>query len=330
MMRWIAGTLPTFALTSSADGEGDARRGGQAFRHSAACHSLKPDTIVSALRDAVLFGFVLLLALSAGTLSSSFSARADEAQEPVKAEAELIERVTREVMRRLLEEGALDAQIELGIERYVEKQRRAKGGAEAEEQAQAATKARNVRRPSPKRDHIYGRPDALVSLIEYSDFECPFCKRFHPTAKRAVDSSRGQINWVYRHFPLEFHNPLAQKEAEASECAGALGGNEAFWRYADLIYERTRSNGNGLSPKSLTPFAGEIGLDEGEFRKCLEEGRFTARVQEDYDEGVRIGITGTPGNIVLNNETGDVAPAPGAIPYEALREVIDRLLEAAP
>ena len=286
--------------------------------------------ITSPLRNTVLYGFVVLFALSSGTLSLSFSARAEEPQEPDKGDAELINRITRQVIRRLLEEGALDAQIELGIERYGGKQRQAQADAAAEAQNQLAVKARDVRPVSPERDHIYGNPDALVSLIEYSDFECPFCKRFHPTAKRVVDSSGGQVNWVYRHFPLAFHNPLAQKEAEASECAGALGGNEGFWRYTDLLYERTRSNREGLSPESLAPLASEIGLDEVEFAKCLDEKRFTGRVQEDYDEGIQIGITGTPGNIIRNNGTGDVAPAAGALPYETLREVIDRLLNPAP
>ena len=71
-------------------------------------------------------------------------------------------------------------------------------------------------------DPVKGNPDATVTIVEFSDFQCPFCKRFHPTARKIVETYQGKVNWVYRHFPLNFHNPGAQKEAEASECANAL------------------------------------------------------------------------------------------------------------
>ena len=109
---------------------------------------------------------------------------------------------------------------------------------------QAAQQAKNVRPVSAERDHIYGNPDAPISLIEYSDFECPYCKRFHVTAKSVVEAFDGKVNWVYRHFPLAFHNPGAQKQAEASECASELGGNDAFWKYTDALYARTKSGGS--------------------------------------------------------------------------------------
>ena len=245
---------------------------------------------------------------------------------PEAYNAELVERISQEVVRQLQQEGALDAQIDRGIERYIIKQREAQADAQARARANEAARAKNVRRVDSDRDHIYGNIDAPVSLIEYSDFECPYCKRFHPTAKKIVDSYDGQVNWVYRHFPLGFHNPLAQLEAEASECAAALGGNDAFWQYADLVYERTSSNGNGLDPEMLTPIAGEIGLNEVEFEACLDSGRMTARVQEDFEEGTRIGISGTPGNIILHNESGEVTVAAGALPFDDIRRMIDGLL----
>ncbi|NND92062.1 MAG: thioredoxin domain-containing protein [Granulosicoccus sp.] len=225
-----------------------------------------------------------------------------------------------------MEDGALDEQIEQGIERYIDKQRQAQSTAEEKARTRSAQLAGSVRPVSPDRDHIYGNPDALVSLIEYSDFECPFCKRFHPNPKALVDGSEGQVNWIYRHFPLEFHNPLAQLEAEASECASEQGGNDGFWQYADLLYERTSSNGNGLSPDALVPLAQEIGLDEKAFETCLESGRMSARVQEDVVEGRKIGISGTPGNIIINNETGDAVPAAGALPTETLQKIVDSLM----
>lgn len=225
-----------------------------------------------------------------------------------------------------IDEAELAQKIDAGIERYVQKQREAQEQARAEQAQAAAAKAKNVRRVSKTRDHIYGNPDAKVSLIEYSDFECPFCKRFHPTAKRLVEVSDGNVNWVYRHFPLSFHNPGAQKQAEASECAAELGGNDAFWKYADLIYQRTHSNGKGFPLDRLVPLAKEIGLDGKKFQACLDGGKMAARVSEDSTEGIQIGITGTPGNVLLNNETGAVALKPGALPLEALKREIDHLL----
>jgi protein-disulfide isomerase len=236
-------------------------------------------------------------------------------------------RIKQEVLRELVEGGELDTAIDAGITRYIERQREVRTKAQERERKDAAALAKNVRKVSAERDHIYGNPDAVVSLIEYSDFECPFCKRFHPTARKLVAEYDGKVNWVYRHFPLSFHNPGAQLQAEASECAAALGGNEAFWKYTDTIYERTTSNGKGFPVNGLVPLAKEIGLDGDSFRECLDERRYADRVREDLDEGVRIGVRGTPGNILLNNETGAAIPRPGAAPFETLKSLIDRLLE---
>src|SRR5690349_16280049 len=160
-------------------------------------------------------------------------------------EQRLIQKVKEEVMKELREGNFLSEQIELGIQNYIKKQEAAQVAARAEEERQAAQKANAIRRISASRDHIYGNPDAPISLVEYSDFECPFCKRFHSTAKEIIDAYGGKVNWVYRHFPLSMHNPGAEKQAEASECVAQLGGNDAFWKYANAIYARTQSNGNG-------------------------------------------------------------------------------------
>ena len=229
--------------------------------------------------------------------------------------------VRAELLRLIEEEGALDAAIERGINAFVEKQRAL---ARANQQRGSAEKARNVR-PVSNTDHIYGDPKAAITLVEYSDFECPFCKRFHPTAKQLIDQSAGKVNWVYRHFPLEFHNPGAQKQAEASECAGKLGGNEAFWRYSELIYARTKSNGKGFPISNLVPLAREIGLESDPFKQCLDSGEMTSKVKADYENGVSSGITGTPGNIILHNGSGDAVVMAGALPLLKLQEAVNAL-----
>lgn len=94
-------------------------------------------------------------------------------------------------------------------------------------------------------DYALGDPSAALTIIEYSDLECPFCKTFHATMQRVFDAYPGQIYWVYRHFPLDSIHPKARKEAEAAECAGELKGNDAFWKYIDTLFEQTPSN-NGF------------------------------------------------------------------------------------
>jgi protein-disulfide isomerase len=192
---------------------------------------------------------------------------------------------------------------------------------------QAAEKAKSVRPVDQARDHIYGKPDAPLSLIEYSDFECPYCKQFHAIPKALVDASDGQLNWVYRHFPLRFHNPAAQKAAEASECANELGGQKAFWAFTDGAYARTQSNGKGFDPM---PLVKELGLAEVEFQKCLDSGKFATHVNQDLEEGVNSGITGTPGTILRNNRTGEVRLKPGMVPAAALKTDMEQMLAPHP
>ena len=267
-----------------------------------------------------------MIVCSAVGLTSHARAQQNVPKTGTADEQRLIQKIKEEIMKELREGDFLGQQIEIGIQKYIKKQQDAQAAARAREEAVAAENAKKVRRVSASRDHIYGDPNAPVSLIEYSDFECPFCKRFHPTAKEVVDSSGGKVNWVYRHFPLPIHNPGAQKQAEASECINQLAGNEAFWKFADAIYARTQSNGKGFPLEQLAPLGREIGVDEKLFTECLDSGKEAARVQEDIDETAKIGITGTPATILLHNSTGEVALKVGAQPAEVLKAEVEKLL----
>lgn len=174
-------------------------------------------------------------------------------------------------------------------------------------------------------DHLRGNREARILLIEYSDLECPFCQRFHQTAKQLVDEYPDQVAWVYRHFPLDRLHSKARKEAEATECAAELGGNDGFWRLTDKIYEVTPSN-NGLDLASLPDLAAEVGLDKQEFEECLNSGRQAKGVEEDYLSGVKAGITGTPGNILFDTQTGEKRLIPGAVSLSQLKKEVDSLL----
>lgn len=174
-------------------------------------------------------------------------------------------------------------------------------------------------------DHIRGDVNANLVLVEYSDLECPFCKSFHPTAEQALTAYQGKLKWVYRHFPLSFHQN-AQKEAEASECVNEQGGNDAFWKFIDAIYTRTTSNGTGFALDKLVPLAQELGLDADKFKTCLDGGKYTKLVQDQELQGQSEGVSGTPGNILVNLTTGKTQSIPGAVPYDQLKAAIDQML----
>ena len=183
----------------------------------------------------------------------------------------------------------------------------------------SAPAAQNVPPVDPEKDHIRGNPDATIAVIEYSDFECPFCKRHHPTMSQIVEEYDGKVSWVYRHFPLSFH-PNAQPSAEAAECANDQGGNNAFWQYTDLLFER------GADKNNLISYAEELGLDTNAFESCLNSGKYTRHVNEDTARGSAAGISGTPGNIIYNLQTKEARLLSGAQPFENFKTVIDEML----
>jgi protein-disulfide isomerase len=177
--------------------------------------------------------------------------------------------------------------------------------------------------PVTKQDHVRGT--GPITLVEYSDFECPFCKRLHPTMLQIMNDYKGKVRWVYRHFPLGFH-ANAQKEAEATECANELGGNNAFWAYVDKIFERTQGNGTGFALDALTPLAKELGLNEGAFKKCLDSGKYAKHVQDEMTAGGAAGVTGTPGTFIIGKD-GKAELISGALPYQQIKTLLDAALK---
>ncbi len=175
-------------------------------------------------------------------------------------------------------------------------------------------------------DHIRGNKDAKVTFIEYSDFECPFCKRFEPTMQQMKKEYGDTVAIVYRHYPLSFH-ANAQKEAEATECANELGGNDAFWKYHDAILERTTSGGTGFALDALAPLAKELGLDESKFQDCLDTGKFAQHVKDDMAGGAAAGVTGTPGSILID-AAGNSQLLSGAVPFATIKTALDAAIAA--
>lgn len=177
--------------------------------------------------------------------------------------------------------------------------------------------------PVTEKDWARGKNNAKVSVVEFSDLECPFCKRFHPTMKQLIAEYPNDVQWVYRHFPLTSLHSKASKEAEATECAGELGGQEGFWKYTDQLFEVTPSN-NGLDPAQLPQIAQDVGLDRAKFQTCLDSGKYAQKVQQQADQAIAAGAQGTPYSVVV---VGDQKiPISGAVSYEQLKQTVDAAL----
>lgn len=175
------------------------------------------------------------------------------------------------------------------------------------------------------KDHIRGNKNAKITLVEYSDYECPFCKSFHPTMQSLMKTYGEKIRWVYRDYPLSFH-ANAQKEAEASECIAGLGGDDAFWKYTDAIFERTTSNGTGFALDKLGPLAAELGVNQTTFQQCLDSGKYAQHVKDQIADGTTGGVSGTPSTFVVNAK-GETKLVVGAQPVDAFKTVIDQALK---
>lgn len=160
-------------------------------------------------------------------------------------------------------------------------------------------------------DHMRGGKNAKVTIVEYSDFECPFCGRAHPTVKQVLDTYKDDVRIVYRHFPLSFH-AQAQKAAEASECAADQG---KFWEFHDLVFENQDLLQGGVP--QLKKWAAELRLNTSKFNSCLDSGEKADKVQSQADEGAALGVTGTPGFFV--NGISVV----GAQPFSTFKKIID-------
>ena len=186
-------------------------------------------------------------------------------------------------------------------------------------------------------DHIIGEKDSKIVLIVYSDTECPFCKIYHQTLNKIADvyNTDKKIAVIYRHFPISYgENPLhkkAAKEAEATECAAELGGNEMFWKYINELYKITPSN-DGLDLNKLPEIAITVGLDKTKFNQCLDSGKYADKIKESFDKAQKAGAKGTPYTVIkYKNEyiplIDNQGKALGALPYEMLKQIIDQLLK---
>lgn len=171
-------------------------------------------------------------------------------------------------------------------------------------------------------DHLRGSKDAEIIIYEFSDFECPFCQKHHETLSDLVENNNGKVAWSFKHFPLSSH-PFAQEKAEASECVAELGGSDAFWAFADELFEQ----GTAVPVSQLASIAETAGVKKEDFETCFKSGKHAATVAAQQQLGTASGVSGTPGNIILHVKTGKQQLVSGALPEEQLQGLIDSMLE---
>lgn len=181
-------------------------------------------------------------------------------------------------------------------------------------------------------DAVLGDKNAPVTIIEFSDYECPFCKRHfdqtHPElVKKYIDTGKAKL--VFRDFPLSFHEPMASKEAIAANCARAQGGDKKYFEFHDEIFKRTTSNGTGLDDIKIQTIASDLKLNVGTFTTCLSDKAMMDEVKKDIADGTAAGASGTP-TFLIGKTTNDGNIKGnllvGAQPFAAFQAVIDPLL----
>jgi len=174
-------------------------------------------------------------------------------------------------------------------------------------------------------DPLKGNPSAEITIVEFSDFQCPFCARFHATTLPQIEQnylSTGKVNFVYRDFPIQSIHPNALPAALAAECADDQG---KFWEYHDKLFQNQRSwQGLGIQTgiNTFKEYAQELGLNLEEFNSCLDSRKYAQEINDDLQDGRDYGVTGTPGFFVGNEKIGFIKII-GAQPYSVFQNVLN-------
>jgi protein-disulfide isomerase len=176
--------------------------------------------------------------------------------------------------------------------------------------------------PITEADHTIGNINAPIKIVEYSDFDCPFCARFHDTMKVVVEKYGPEnVVWAYRHFPIEGLHPQAPLVSLASECVAEVGGSEAFWSFADGYYAARGAQDRTPSLDLVNVMVAEAGVAGAEYDECFESQRLRSNVEADLQNGVDTGGQGTPWSILIG-PSGKTYPINGALPIEAIEQLI--------
>ncbi|MFA5776055.1 MAG: thioredoxin domain-containing protein [Patescibacteria group bacterium] len=174
-------------------------------------------------------------------------------------------------------------------------------------------------------DHVKGDKNAKIVLIEYSDFQCPFCARFHPTTKEFL-SKYPDVAYVFRALPLDFHQ-FAVERAKAGECAVKLGGTDMFWTYADIVFGAT-----DLNNVDLVQVGTQLGLNSAAFASCIKSTEFDKKINDTSDGGKQFlsainegGGYGTPGAVIINTSKKIAEKLAGAVPLSEVEAAYNKV-----
>jgi len=206
------------------------------------------------------------------------------------------------------------------------------GNSVAQSPQAVPTEDTSPKQVSVDNDPILGNKDAKVTLIDFSDYECPFCKRYFDQTYSQIKTSyvdKGLVKIVYRDLPLSFHQN-AHKEAEAAECSREQGGDAVYFKYHDEIFTRTTSNGTGLALTELPIIANSLGLDGALLQTCLDSGKYKTEVDKDIADAGKVGANGTPTFFIGKSTSNGIIKGTklvGAQPFSAFQTEIDKQLK---
>ncbi|OGG88657.1 hypothetical protein A2592_02135 [Candidatus Kaiserbacteria bacterium RIFOXYD1_FULL_42_15] len=188
-----------------------------------------------------------------------------------------------------------------------------------------AATTKTVVRPVDETDNIKGNPNAPIMVVEYSDYDCPYCKIFDETMNKIMDDYgvTGKVAWVYRQFPIVQLHPNTARISEAAYCVAELGSNDAFWKFSKEVFDSREVNVQ-TDMTQLPIFAEKAGVNRAEFNTCLDSGKFQDKVQQSVAEAAAAGANGTPYSVVIVGDQQAVIN--GAQPYTVVKQIIDNLV----
>ncbi|MCA9357488.1 thioredoxin domain-containing protein [Candidatus Nomurabacteria bacterium] len=186
--------------------------------------------------------------------------------------------------------------------------------------------ADNTPSPVTNKDYIKGNPNAPILMVEYSDYDCPFCKSYHETMHQIMDEYGvdGRLAWVYRQYPLAELHPNSPKISEAALCVGDIGGNDAFWKFTDIIFDK-RDIKEQTNVTKLPQYAEEAGVSKEEYLSCVKSGRVQEKLTVNLKDGFNSGARGTPYTVlIVGNQQAVIS---GAQPYDTVKGIVQNLVD---